>query len=27
MHKQKGNLFDCLVSIFNRQTIQPCFAE
>jgi hypothetical protein len=26
MHKQKGNLFDCLVSVFNRQTIQPCFA-
>lgn len=25
MHKQKGNLFDCLVSVFNRQTIQPCF--
>lgn len=26
MHKQKGNLFDCLLSVFNRQTIQPCFA-
>ena len=26
MAKQKGNLFDCLVSVFNRQTIQPCFA-
>ena len=26
MHKQKGNLFDCLVSVFNRQTIQPRFA-
>ena len=26
MHKQKANLFDCLVSVFNRQTIQPCFA-
>ncbi len=26
MHKQKGNLFDCLVSVFNRNTIQPCFA-
>lgn len=26
MHKQKGNLFECLVSVFNRQTIQPCFA-
>ena len=26
MHKQKTNLFDCLVSVFNRQTIQPCFA-
>jgi transposase len=25
MHKQKGNLFDCLVSVFNRQTIQPSF--
>jgi transposase len=26
MHKQQANLFACLVSIFNRQTIQPCFA-
>lgn len=26
MHKQKANLFDCLVSVFNHQTIQPCFA-
>jgi transposase len=26
MHKQKANLFDCLVSVFNRQTIQPSFA-
>lgn len=26
MHKQKANLFDCLISVFNRQTIQPCFA-
>lgn len=26
MTKQKANLFDCLVSVFNRQTIQPCFA-
>ena len=26
MHKQKANLFACLVSVFNRQTIQPCFA-
>jgi transposase len=26
MHKQKANLFDCLTSVFNRQTIQPCFA-
>ena len=26
MHKQKGNLFECLISVFNRQTIQPCFA-
>jgi len=26
MHKQRGNLFDCLVSVFNRQTIQPCFS-
>jgi transposase len=26
MHKQKINLFDCLVSVFNRQTIQPSFA-
>lgn len=26
MHKQKANLFDCLVSVFNRRTIQPCFA-
>ncbi len=25
MNKQKGNLFDCLISVFNRQTIQPCF--
>ncbi len=27
MHKQKGNLFACLVSVFNRETIQPCFAR
>ena len=26
MQKQKANLFDCLISVFNRQTIQPCFA-
>jgi transposase len=26
MAKQKANLFDCLVSVFNRQPIQPCFA-
>lgn len=26
MTKQKANLFDCLVSAFNRQPIQPCFA-
>ena len=26
MHKQKGNLFECLVSVFTRKTIQPCFA-
>lgn len=26
MTKQKANLFDCLVSVFNRQPIQPCFA-
>jgi transposase len=26
MTKQNGNLFDCLVSVFNRQLIQPCFA-
>lgn len=26
MNKQKANLFACLVSVFNRQTIQPCFA-
>jgi transposase len=26
MTKQKHNLFECLVSVFNRQTIQPCFA-
>ena len=26
MTKQKANLFDCLVSTFNRQPIQPCFA-
>ena len=25
MNKQKANLFDCLLSVFNRQTIQPCF--
>lgn len=24
MHK--GNLIECLVGVFNRQTIQPCFA-
>lgn len=26
MNKQKTNLFACLVSVFNRQTIQPYFA-
>jgi hypothetical protein len=26
MAKQKANLFDCLVSTFNRQPIQPVFA-
>lgn len=26
MAKQKNNLFDCLVSVFDRQTIQPSFA-
>ena len=26
MTKQKANLFDCLVSTFNRQPIQPCFS-
>lgn len=26
MRKQKANLFDCLISVFNRQTIQPSFA-
>jgi transposase len=26
MTKQKANLFACLVSVFNRQTIQPCFS-
>ena len=26
MTKQKANLFDCLVSVFNRQIIQPNFA-
>jgi len=26
MHKQKANLFDCLLSVFSPQTIQPCFA-
>ena len=26
MNKQKINLFDCLVSVFKRQTIQPSFA-
>ena len=26
MHKQKANLFDCLLSVFNHQTIQPSFA-
>jgi transposase len=26
MTKQKNNLFECLVSVFNHQTIQPCFA-
>lgn len=26
MAKQKANLFDCLVSVFNRQPIQPNFA-
>lgn len=26
MTKQKANLFDCLLSVFNRQPIQPCFA-
>jgi len=24
MAKQKFNLFECLVSAFNRQPIQPC---
>ena len=24
MHKQNANLFDCLASVFNGQTIQPC---
>ena len=27
MTKQKANLFDCLLSVFNRHTIQPCFEE
>lgn len=26
MTKQKANLFDCLISVFNRQPLQPCFA-
>ncbi|OYU32314.1 MAG: transposase, partial [Comamonadaceae bacterium PBBC2] len=26
MTKQKGNLFECLVSVFNGKTIQPCFS-
>ena len=26
MTKQKNNLFECLISVFNRQTIQPNFA-
>ena len=26
MTKQKNNLFDCLVSVFHRQIIQPNFA-
>ena len=26
MHKQQANLFDCLVSVFRNQTIQPSFA-
>ena len=26
MAKQKANLFDCLVSVFTRQPIQPNFA-
>jgi transposase len=26
MHKQKANLFDCLVSVFDQRTIQPCLA-
>ena len=26
MTKQKANLFACLGSVFNRQTIQPCLA-
>ena len=26
MHKQKHNLFACLVSVFERQTIQPRLA-
>lgn len=26
MTKQKANRFDCLISVFNRQTIQPCLA-
>jgi transposase len=26
MHKQKANLHACLVSVFQSQPIQPCFA-
>ena len=26
MHKQKHNLFACLVSVFERRTIEPCLA-
>ena len=26
MHKQKANLFDCLVSVFHGQTTQPSLA-
>jgi len=26
MTQQKHNLLECLVGVFNRQTIQPCFS-